>query len=178
MSIATLLTAAGVIKNETVSRANTATRIGTMFENIINHFNKSYINFFDYASNSVTPLNNDEWTKLILVPTVGFDNNGLEINGSNQIVNTGTKKLFKLTGVASISSGNNHEIAFGVFRDGIILPASEQSTVTSSVGRADSVPFQSTFELDTDQYVQVYVKNSTGGTSITLKNINVIIDQK
>jgi len=36
LSIAQLLTAAGVIKNETTPGANTAARVGTMFENIIN----------------------------------------------------------------------------------------------------------------------------------------------
>jgi hypothetical protein len=36
MSKATLLTDAGVIKNETTNSANTATRVGEMFEDIIN----------------------------------------------------------------------------------------------------------------------------------------------
>ena len=37
MTITQLLTAAGIIKNETATRANTHTRIGVMFENIINY---------------------------------------------------------------------------------------------------------------------------------------------
>lgn len=179
MSIATLLTAAGVIKNETIARANTATRIGTMFENIINFFNKSYINFHDLSSESVTVVTQNVWTKLVFDGTVDFDNNGLELNGSNQIVNTSSEtKVFKLTGIASISSGNNNEIHFSVYKNGVIIDCSEQLVVTSSAGKANAIPFQCMFELAEDGYVEIYVKNATGGTSITLKNINVIIDQK
>ncbi len=36
MSLASLLVSAGIIKNETALRANTATRIGSMFEDVIN----------------------------------------------------------------------------------------------------------------------------------------------
>lgn len=37
MTINQLLAAAGIIKNETTPKANTHTRIGVMFENIINY---------------------------------------------------------------------------------------------------------------------------------------------
>ena len=178
MSITTLLTAAGVIKNETTNRANTATRIGKMFEDIITYFNKSYLNIYDYVSNSVTAVLLDDWKKLEMVPTVGFDNNGLELNGSNQIVNNSTTKVFKITGIASITSGNNNEIHFSVYKNGSIIPCSEQSVVTSSAGKANAIPFQCLVELEQTQYIEIFVKNATSNTSITLKNINVIIDSK
>ena len=53
-SKSTLLTSAGVIKNETTAAANTATRIGTMFEDVINSTSNTDLTYYVRLSQSST----------------------------------------------------------------------------------------------------------------------------
>lgn len=138
---------------------------------------KAYINYFDFNSNSVTDITTAAtWIKLNTVTTQGFFNNGL-IHTNNRVTNSSNKKIVQLEGIASLSSGNNNEIHVAFFKNNIIVPCSEQSTVTSSGGKKDAIPFQCVVELDTNDYVEVWVKNETSTSNVTLTNINVIIKE-
>jgi hypothetical protein len=139
---------------------------------------KAYINYFDFTSEAVTTINNaDEWTLLNTTTTQGFSNNGL-VHTNNRVTNTGVKKIFKVEGIASVSSGNNNEIHFAFFKNGSLFPCSVQSVVTTSGGRSSAIPFHCLVELDKTDYVEVFIKNSTSDTNVTLHNVNVIITQQ
>jgi hypothetical protein len=139
--------------------------------------NKAYVNYFDFTSNSETIINTAaNWIKLNTITTQGFSNNGL-IHTNNRITNNSNKKIVQLEGIVSLSSGNNNEVYVGFFKNNILIPCSEQSAITSSGGKKEAIPFQCLAELDTNDYVEVWVKNETSTTNVTLKNLNVIIKE-
>ena len=139
---------------------------------------KAYINYFDFTSEAVTSIaNSNEWTLLNSTTTEGYSNNGL-VHTNNRITNTGVKKIFKVEGIASVASGNNNEIHLAFFKNGVLHPCSEQSGITTSGGKASAIPFHCLVELEKDDYIEVYTKNSTSDLDITLYHINVIVTQQ
>ncbi len=138
-----------------------------------------YINIFDFTSSSVTTfLASDQFEPLNMNSIVGFSEGALSDDGNGLITYSGSSpKIFKLQGIASGSSGPNNEIHFAFFKNGLLWPCSEQSGIAGVGGRATAVPFQCVVELDDTDTIQVYVKNSSGVTSFTLQNINMIIER-
>jgi hypothetical protein len=137
----------------------------------------AYVNYFDFSSNSVTTVDTaDTWYKLNSNTTTLFSRNGLA-HTNNRVTNVGPTRIFKLEGIVSMVAGNNQEIHAAFFRDGVLYPCSEQSTITGTGNRTNAIPFQCVIELTTNQYVEVWVKNQTGTNNITLKNLNVIITE-
>lgn len=133
-----------------------------------------FCNFFDFSNNLTTTITNNNFTLLNCDTTIGFSNSSDLLVENNKITNKGKKRIFFLDGIASVSSSNNKEIHFAFFKNGVLWPCSEQSVITGPGGRAGSCPFSCLIELDTDDYIQVYTKNSTSNNDIVLDNINVI----
>lgn len=133
-----------------------------------------FCNFFDFSNNLTTTITNNNFTLLNCNTTTGFSNSSDLLVENNKITNKGKKRIFFLDGVASISSGNNNEIHFAFFKNDELWPCSEQETITSSGGKASACPFTCLIELDTEDYIQVYTKNSTSTTDIVLDNVNVV----
>jgi hypothetical protein len=137
----------------------------------------AYINYFDFSSNSVTIVTiADTWYKLNTDTTTLFSRNGLT-HSNNRVTNTGSTRVFKIEGIVSVVAGNNQEIHAAFFRDGVLYPCSEQSTITGTGNRTNAIPFHCVIELQQSQYVEVWVKNQSGTNDITLKNVNVIITE-
>lgn len=137
-----------------------------------------YINIFDFTSGSETAfIMVDDFQILQMSSTEGFSKGDLSDNGSGLITYSGSSpRVFRVEGIASGSSGANNEIHFAFFKNGSLHPPSEQSGIAPIGGRATSIPFQCVVELDENDTLQVYVKNSSGTTSFTLQNINIIIE--
>jgi hypothetical protein len=137
---------------------------------------KQYINYFELNGSVTTITTVDTWVKLNTVATTSlFSAGGELVHTNNRITYTGAiPRVFQIEGIISVSSGNNHEIHAAFFRDGTLYPCSEQSVVASSGGKSGALPFQCVIELQENEYVEVWVKNSTATTNITLSNLNVI----
>ena len=135
----------------------------------------SYLNYYDFSSGSVTTIaNTTTFVKLNTSTVLGFSNNGLT-HSNNRITNTsGGRKILKIDGITSVSSGNNNVIMMAFFKNGTIIPSTEQDVPTSGSGRAHSIPIQAVIELNINEYVEVWIKNSTAVQNITLNHINVI----
>jgi hypothetical protein len=147
-------------------------------EAIVEAMKPAYLNYFDFASGSSTTIATaGTWVKLNTTTTQGFSRNGLT-HTNNRVTNTGTSKVFRLHGIASLASGNNNEIHVAFFKNGEIIPCSEQDIVTSAAGKMNAVPFGCLTQLNTNDYVEVWVKNTTGTTAITLDNVNVEVIER
>jgi hypothetical protein len=140
-------------------------------------FKPAYINYFDFSSASVTDIvTEDTWVKLNTNTTSLFSRDGL-VHTNNRVTNTGGKKVFKIEGIISVASGNNNEIHTAFFKNGVLHPCSEQSTVTNSGNKVNALPFHCLIELNTNDFIEVYVKNKLNTTDITLGNVNVIVTE-
>jgi len=140
--------------------------------------NKSFINYFEFSGNAVTTIvASDTWYKLATSGTTSlFSRNDL-VHTNNRVTNTGDTKVFKIEGIISISAGNNQEIHAAFFKNDNLYPCSEQSILLSGTGKSSALPFHCLVELEQNDYIEVWVKNATGTTNITLSNVNVIITE-
>jgi hypothetical protein len=146
---------------------------------LIEEINKAYINYFDFSSSTVTNITTaDTWVKLSADTTSLFSSGGELIHTNNRITYTGTTPtVFQIEGIISVSAGNNQELSAAFFKNGVLYPCSEQSGITGFGVKTNSIPFHCVIELQQNDYVEVYVKNKSGTTDITLDNINVIITE-
>ena len=138
-----------------------------------------YINYFEFAGSPVTTVvSSGTWYKLNTTGTTSLFSRGELVHTNNKVTYTGTTaKVFEIEGIIAISSGNNQEIHASFFKNNSLYPCSEQSTITSSGGKSTAFPFHCVVELQTNEYVEVFVKNQTSTDNITLNNVNVIVKE-
>jgi len=85
-------------------------------------------------------------------------------------------RFFKATATISVESGNNRQIGVYLAKNGTIIPSTEVYGTTSGEGRAENIVVQGLFELQSNDYVEVFVNNSTGTNDITVTDLNLIIE--
>ena len=83
---------------------------------------------------------------------------------------------FKVSAVMSVESGNNNVIGLYIAKNGTIVAESEIYITTNAGGRAEAGVCQAIIELVTDDYVEVFVENSTDTTNVTVTDLNVIVE--
>ena len=95
---------------------------------------------------------------------------------NNKLVFDGAiTRNFLITATASLSSGNNNEIALTVSKNGTLVSSSEVTATTNAGGRVESVAIQDIIELEEDDYIEMWVANDTGTSNVTVEYLNVII---
>jgi hypothetical protein len=173
-----LLTDALVIKNETTQGANTATRVGTWMQNcaIQVEDSPSALNFFDFATSGTTVLTQNVWSPLNATITTGFNRNGLSVNASGLVTYTGDLKYFRTSAIAAILAQTNRKMHVALFKNGELWPCSEFAQAAGSVNEV-TIPSQCVVPLSSGDTIQVYVKCSSHAITITLDNLNVIINE-
>jgi hypothetical protein len=173
-----LITDATSIRNETVPRANTATRVGNLLLDMIDQFDTAYNNYFDFTSASVTTVaESNTWYKLNTSTTQGFSRDGL-VHSNNRITWTGaTTRVFKLEGISSLASSNGNKVHIAFFKNEELWPCSESDIVTAGAGAFINVANQCLIQLAQNDFIEVWVKNVTGANNITLDKLNVIVTQ-
>ena len=173
-----LLTDALVIKNETAQGANTATRVGTWMQNCATQVEEtpSALNFFDFATSGTTVLTQNVWSPLNATITTGFNRNGLSVNASGLVTYTGDLKYFRTSAIAAILAQSNRKIHVALFKNGELWPCSEFAQAAGSVNEV-TIPSQCVVPLSSGDTIQVYVKCSTHAITLTLDNLNVIINE-
>jgi hypothetical protein len=173
-----LLTDALIIKNETAQGANTATRVGTWMQNcaIQVEDSPSALNFFDFATSGTTVLEQNVWSPINATITTGFNRNGLSVNASGLVTYTGDLKYFRTSAIAAILAQSNRKIHVALFKNGELWPCSEFAQAAGSVNEV-TIPSQCVVPLSSGDTIQVYIKCSTHAITITLDNLNVIINE-
>lgn len=98
-------------------------------------------------------------------------------NSSNRATYDGAiKRDFKVTAVMSVNSGNNHQVGIYIAKNGTVLPESEMYVTTNAGGRAEGAVVQAILDLTQNDYVEVFVENSTAVANITVTEMNVIAE--
>jgi hypothetical protein len=141
-----------------------------------------FCNYFDFTSLLFTNiLNSNTWYKLNTNTTSSLSRGDL-IHSNNRVTNTGSKKVVRMEGIISLTAGSNNEIHAAFFKGGVtptpvIISCSEQSTISGTGNRIESLPFHCVAELDTNEYLEVWVKNGDHVTDLELININVTVQE-
>ena len=173
-----LLTDALVIKNETTQGANTATRVGGWMQDAATYIEEtpSVLNFFDFASSGTTTLAENVWSPINATITTGFNRNGLSVNASGLVTYTGDLKYFRTSAIVAVIGQSSRKIHVAIFKNAELWPCSEFVSVTPSSNEV-TIPSQCVVPLSSGDTIQMYVKCSTHAVTLTLDNLNVIINE-
>ena len=140
-----------------------------------------YINFFDNTSGLTTPLTLNNWIKIVTNTSSTFDNNGLT-HTNNRITNNGERGIFKITSIISgyINDTAQHILHYAVFKNGVLVPCSEQpaySFASLTINFVSSVSVQCIVELEPGDYIEIFIKEGLSATpsDFHLMNINTIV---
>jgi len=159
--------------------------VDDLISNISNGTNglRKNANYFDFSSNSVTAFSGaNVWTKLVTNTNSLYSDQGWVL-GNNRLTWNGDAPIrIKMEGIASVSSTNGQEIHFAFFiGEGLnppsLYPCSEQSGLIPPAGanKSQAIPFHCVTELQPGDYIEVWTKNNTSSSSITLLNVNTIV---
>ena len=85
--------------------------------------------------------------------------------------------FYKVSVVASMSSGNNLVLGLAIAKNGEISTSSISSSTTSGNGKSENIVSHDVVELDVDDYIEVFVSNNTNTNDITVQDLNVIIER-
>ena len=134
----------------------------------------AFINCFSFGTVSVTTIGTQsEFTKVIIDTTEGFSRNGF-VHTDNRITNSGGLRIVQANAILSLQAGNGNEIHLAFFKNDSIVPCSEQvQRVTAA--KSSPVPIQCLIELDTDDYIEVWTKNNSSTTPVSVENYNLIV---
>lgn len=95
-------------------------------------------------------------------------------NGNSRLTYVGSvQRDFIVDGVASMSSGNNNVCYMAIAKNGTALSASKMPTTTSGTGRSENVKTQVYTPMLSGDYIEIFVRNSTGTNNITVTDINL-----
>jgi hypothetical protein len=109
--------------------------------------------------------------------TTGLNLLRTDTAGDNRLIYTGTKTRF-FTYTASLSvtaSSNGKRFVFYVAKNGVILPESAQSRKIANGADRGSMTLSGVTQLQTNDFIEVWVENINDGTDITMESMNLLI---
>jgi hypothetical protein len=185
-----LITRAQEIKNETVNGANTALRVGSLFEDISKVVEKN-INSFGNIYMKNNEVETIITTQFVRVPVAGVtvfneisqhfnhdaDNNALRYIGEENAV-------FHINASFTLipaSTNQKYGIYIGVNKGGAIdatadrISESEVYISTPQTGRSDAAAVQALVQLEPNDRVYIIAQNVTGTANVTFEFLNIII---
>ena len=131
--------------------------------------------YWDYSSGSITTIASaGTWYLLNTSTTAGNIYGDLSVT-NNRITNDGTLKRFKINVAVDVESQNNEDIHFRVYKSGSPILESELDTRTFSGGKTAPATLSFIADLDTAEYIEVWIMNATASNDITLHHLNVTI---
>jgi hypothetical protein len=86
--------------------------------------------------------------------------------------------FYKVSALSTLSGGANDLASLYVAANGSIVASSKNSsTLNSGTGRAENVSCQAIVSLNPGNYIEMFIANDTDTTSITVVDLNVIIER-
>lgn len=141
--------------------------------------NSSQIGIMRMSDNTTATVINtsDTFTKIngITTPTADIQKFS---HTNNRLTYVGAfVKTFIITVVATVVSGNNNVIKFGVYysADNGVEPSSIQSVTTNSGGRAENITLRCAHILEANDYIEIHTANATATTDITIESMYVTV---
>jgi len=97
---------------------------------------------------------------------------------SNKAVYKGSLTgFYKITACLTVTGSSNKEVAIRSAKNGVTSPQSEITSTTSAGGKAEGITCQDIVSLATDDYLEIFITNNTDTSSLTVEDLNVIIER-
>jgi hypothetical protein len=83
--------------------------------------------------------------------------------------------FYKVHAVVSMTSGNNKELELAIYKNGSILTPSRSKGTSNGGGKAENVACLDIVELQTNDYIELYVANNSGTNNVVCVDLNLTI---
>lgn len=94
----------------------------------------------------------------------------------NRLTYVGTVQLnFYIAFVVTVSSGNNKDVGLRLAKNGTTIVSTTNTVTTNGIGRAESVKIQSFQSMTTNDFIELFVTNTTDTTAVTIVDLNGIL---
>jgi len=133
-----------------------------------------------YMEGNVTPTiitGSSNYTKILGTTIANIINQKTEHSDNRLTIKSAITKTYRITGTASLSSGNNNNIYIKVFVNGVEGVGARSEATTSGTGRSENVKINWVGVLRENDYVEIWVRN-LNGNNITVSTLDVIIEGK
>jgi hypothetical protein len=136
-----------------------------------------YANMFDFSSSTITTIStSDTWYKLECSTTSLYSKGFTHTNNRLTKVGDGYNPI-KLECNTSVSASNNNLVQCAFFKNDTLIPCSMGEMVMSSGGKGSTIAFHCMTDMLDGDYIEIWVKNVTSTTNITLDVFNVIVTE-
>jgi hypothetical protein len=96
---------------------------------------------------------------------------------NNRATYTGAlTRKFKVTAQLSLSSTNAQNIAVAITKNNTVINSSITEDGTDAAGRLQGMGVQTIVELNTNDYIEIFVSNNSSTANVLVKRMNVIIE--
>lgn len=96
-------------------------------------------------------------------------NNRLRYDGA-------VSRQFRVTGTATLTSGNNVQVGIHFAKNGTKITTSEVFVTTDGGGKRENTFSQTVVNLVDTDYIELFVENDTNTSNITVSELNIIIE--
>lgn len=98
-------------------------------------------------------------------------------HSANRLTYTGeTERVFKVTTILSLTSGNSHQIGVYIAKNGAVIDSSETYITTSASGRLENGTCHVLVSLNTGDYIENFVENNTSTTNVTVSDLHTLVE--
>jgi predicted RecA/RadA family phage recombinase len=112
--------------------------------------------------------------------TIPSDDNSKYTHANNRLTNAAAiSRKFKIECILSFNSGNNNVCEFGFFDsklNAVREPSKTEATANAS-GRAENVALACVVQHSVGNYIEIWCRNTSAATNITVTSMNVIITE-
>jgi len=142
-------------------------------------FAPCFIEWFQSSAEATNISQQDVFQKFtISSAAAGVDSaNGLTVNSQGKVTYTGATATFRVQVFASISGQNNDDVHIAIGLNNSVLAKTDQSLIMGSGGKDGGVGTQCLVSIASSGFLDIFVKNSTATSAVTLEKIIVIVEK-
>tara|TARA_Y100000361_G_scaffold152325_1_gene171529 strand:+ start:12759 stop:13964 length:1206 start_codon:yes stop_codon:yes gene_type:complete len=94
----------------------------------------------------------------------------------NRLTFTGAlANTFEVNSIATFITSNNRDIKLSIAKNGTVIADSSVPVTSDNAGKAHAVPMQTILEMQTNDYIEIFVQNDTDTNSITVEYLSTTI---
>lgn len=135
---------------------------------------------YSFSANTVpTTISNTTDFFKVEGTSVVFENiNRRFTHSNNRLTYTGNiMRNFRASSSVSVLANNGQVISVAIAKNGRVLPYTILQSTIGGNNKAENISTMGIVELSAGDYVELYVRNSTGATPVTVEYSNFVINQ-
>lgn len=132
-------------------------------------------NYYMRENATVTTISAVDTPVKVAGTTTGNAINQKFTHSDNRLTYTGAlTRDIQVSAVASFTGGNNKLIGLYIAKNGVAVGDSEMYATTDGSGKAESITVQTVVECEENDYIEIWVENSSDSSNVTVGFLNVI----